>query len=168
MDTCRSEGKWWMSVLCMSHHLSHSLCSFSLFNNVLGGGRKLQESKRVTRLVCLLSSMGQMPKCWLFFSSGGGFVHPSENLLHPVGCYVFSDIWAVSLWFLPGSLNNHPMQPASCSSSLVSVISILVNPFKRLLLHLPHDFEKLSASSVLNSGGTCLFLHSVPLPVNAR
>lgn len=57
-------------------------CHVSLFSNMLRKGRKPWGSEVLTRLVCLLSSMWQAPKCWLF-SPLRSFRWPSrDNSLH--------------------------------------------------------------------------------------
>ena len=70
-------GVWEMSQLTVFPLLSHSLCCFSLFK-MWWAVQKIIELKGLTRLLCLLTSMWQIPTCWLFVLLGD-FVGPSET-----------------------------------------------------------------------------------------
>lgn len=85
---------WWIQPPCLvpcPTHYAASSCS------AMWWGR--QGSKGHTRLVGLLSSAWQIPKCWLLFLSWGVSVLPSETAPYTnwVPC---SSIFMLNFWFL--------------------------------------------------------------------
>lgn len=156
-DTCGREGAWWMSSLSMPRPLSHPLCCFSLLSNL----ERRQGSKGLTRLVCLLSSVWQIPKCWLFFSPGELLCVPQRQLTTPRGYFV---LWYLGWIFtIPTLASISKITPWRLFSTLWSRYP-LVNTFKRPLYSTClMTLKKLSTFSVLKSGSACLCLHRVPL-----
>lgn len=147
--------------MSLSHHLSHSLCSFLLFSDVVDITGNYR-SQRLLQDGCACCHVWDRCPNPGYFSLLGSFCVSFRELATPSGVlyvrWYLGCIFMISPWFIQQSPH------------VASLLFIIWSQFSfntgqsllKTLLHLPYDFEKLSAFSVLNSGGTRLFLHSVP------
>lgn len=141
--------------------LSHSLCSFFLFSNVVGKTGVKGSYKTGGFVVICVTNTQMLVTFSLLRSFCASF---RDNTLPQLGI-LFSDIYAEFL--IPSLSFISTITPRSLFFTLWNLY-LLDNTFKRPLLHLPLDFEKLRTVFVLTSGSTCLSLTRIPLQFSFR
>ena len=150
-----------MDSSSMSGPLSHSLRSFFLFSNVVGKTGVKGSYKTGGFVVICVTNTQMLVTFSLLRSFCASF---RDNTLHQLGI-LFFDIYAE--FSIPTLSSVSTITPQSLVFTLWNPY-LLDNAFKRPLLHLPLDFEKLSTSSLLTSGSTCLSLNRIPLQLSFR
>lgn len=150
-----------MDSSSMSGPLSHSLCSFFLFSNMVGKTGVKGSYKTGGFVVICVTTTQMLVTFSLLRSFCASF---RDNTLHQLGI-LFFDIYAE--FSIPTLSSVSTITPQSLVFTLWNPY-LLDNAFKRPLLHLPLDFEKLSTFSVLTSGSTCLSLNRIPQQLSFR
>lgn len=78
-------------IICLTHSvLSYCSVMWWISQEIIG----VKGCYKMGVLVVMYGTDAQILVIFLFW---GAFVYPSENLLHPLGCYMFASIWAASL-----------------------------------------------------------------------